>query len=338
MSLRELCNITSSTLRVVDGAFPILSTLHSPSTDVDAGRAFAIVKVAVTLRQEQITNLRSAILSEDVAGTVVSSPSRSTYTRDGVTATDSPDAPLSPLRQAMTVGTDDGAGSYMLDAGLSPLRLRQEQQQQQEPGRSGGGGRATATDSEEDQASSTTTDQASARVEAKSQARRAKPNFVPRLSTEPHRFACSVDTRTIRHLQAGSTAAKIFVRYIYPFFGSPVPVISHPPITVARHSEKLLPASFTAFEFTSSRADVFSQFRDAPIRVELLQTDTVGLSFPNLQTPNLKVCFPFQLLLCAILKPLQPHSMQRTEALVLRHYRWISCFSQSLSKPAMVHW
>eukprot|EP00911_Craspedida_sp_UC1_P002891 UC1_evm4s2112 len=252
--LDDLTLIAASSMRAVDGAFPLLP-VGTPAPSDSGDHPNATVKVAVTLRQLEDASLdASAVLSRSVASRIeeARSPARSAAT----TATGQGGAAPSPLRAVTyaedlsratgdTVGAQSSSGTGIEEAAAPAIQV--------ESHNNNNIGQPSPPPAIPEQ--------------------HEQQPYVPSLTRDPRRFAVSVDTRTIRHLNAGVSTANVYVRYSYPFFGSAVPVVSHPPVAVPRHSEKLLPASFTAFEFTSTRVDVFRQFSDDPVRVELLQTD-----------------------------------------------------------------
>eukprot|EP00050_Salpingoeca_kvevrii_P019876 m.91663 g.91663 ORF g.91663 m.91663 type:complete len:973 (-) comp8611_c0_seq1:731-3649(-) len=92
----------------------------------------------------------------------------------------------------------------------------------------------------------------------------------------PHdlqRYSCSVDLRAVRNLTVGPTTSRVYVRYNYPFFGSAAPIITHPPIEINRHSERQLPHSFCAFDFTAASNQLRTQLRSEPLHIEVYRSD-----------------------------------------------------------------
>jgi hypothetical protein len=69
-----------------------------------------------------------------------------------------------------------------------------------------------------------------------------------------HRFCYSVELRSVKNLDVTpvGSVAFIYLRYTYPYFGSPSPVMTSPAVEVRRHMETRLPRGFCAFEFVTS--------------------------------------------------------------------------------------
>ncbi|XP_070542235.1 centrosomal protein of 120 kDa-like isoform X2 [Ptychodera flava] len=87
-----------------------------------------------------------------------------------------------------------------------------------------------------------------------------------------HHFCFSIDMRSIKDVDT-PTAANVFLRYTYPFFGSSAPIITHPPVEVRRHTEVLLPHSFCAFDFATPPQQLKETFLRIPLLIEVWHRD-----------------------------------------------------------------
>ncbi|CAL1540527.1 unnamed protein product [Lymnaea stagnalis] len=89
---------------------------------------------------------------------------------------------------------------------------------------------------------------------------------------QAHHFTFSIDLRSIRDNHSTNTI-NIFLRYIYPFFGSAAPILTHPPVEIRKGSEVLLPQSFCAFDFACTVQQLQDTFTRVPLIVEVWHRD-----------------------------------------------------------------
>ncbi|GFO36195.1 centrosomal protein of 120 kda [Plakobranchus ocellatus] len=94
----------------------------------------------------------------------------------------------------------------------------------------------------------------------------------PAVPPQAHHFTFSVDLRSIRDNQSTNTI-NIFLRYMYPFFGSAAPILTHPPVEIRKGSEVLLPQSFCAFDFACTVQQLQDTFVRVPLVVEVWHRD-----------------------------------------------------------------
>eukprot|EP01135_Chromosphaera_perkinsii_P005253 Nk52_evm3s328 gene=Nk52_evmTU3s328 len=86
-----------------------------------------------------------------------------------------------------------------------------------------------------------------------------------------HHFRVSVDLRSIRNVSFNM--AQAYLRYTYPYFGSPAPVFTNPPVEVRKGVEYLMPQAYCGFEFASSAAGLADHISTNPLTVELWHKD-----------------------------------------------------------------
>ncbi|XP_059160002.1 centrosomal protein of 120 kDa-like [Physella acuta] len=89
---------------------------------------------------------------------------------------------------------------------------------------------------------------------------------------QAHHFTFSIDLRSIRDQHSTNTCF-VFLRYVYPFFGSAAPILTHPPVEIRKGSEVLLPQSFCAFDFACSMQQLQDTFTRVPLIVEVWHRD-----------------------------------------------------------------
>ncbi|XP_066916000.1 centrosomal protein of 120 kDa-like [Clytia hemisphaerica] len=89
-----------------------------------------------------------------------------------------------------------------------------------------------------------------------------------RKERKEHHFVCSVDLRSIGHMDIPQPV-HCFCRYSYPFFGSSSPVLTNPPVYLQRNCEVVLPQSFCQFEFASHMETVQSTLARVPLVIEV---------------------------------------------------------------------
>lgn len=89
---------------------------------------------------------------------------------------------------------------------------------------------------------------------------------------QAHHFTFSIDLRSIKDLET-STTLFIYLKYVYPFFGSASAIITHPPVEIRRGMEVLLPQSFCAFDFACSIQQLQETFLRVPLMVEVFHRD-----------------------------------------------------------------
>ncbi|XP_064619737.1 centrosomal protein of 120 kDa-like isoform X2 [Lineus longissimus] len=108
---------------------------------------------------------------------------------------------------------------------------------------------------------------------------------------QTHHFNFSIDLKTIKNLDT-TVPLNVFMRYVYPFFGSSAPVITHPTIEVQRGMEVSLPQSFCAFDFATSMQQLEDTFHRVPLIVEVYDRDRAKgldtlLGVAQLPLPNI---------------------------------------------------
>lgn len=89
---------------------------------------------------------------------------------------------------------------------------------------------------------------------------------------QAHHFTFSIDLRSIKDIDT-STTYFIYLKYVYPFFGSASAIITHPPVEIRRGMEVLLPQSFCAFDFACSIQQLQETFLRVPLMVEVFHRD-----------------------------------------------------------------
>ncbi|KAH9488810.1 hypothetical protein Btru_064837 [Bulinus truncatus] len=89
---------------------------------------------------------------------------------------------------------------------------------------------------------------------------------------QAHHFTFSIDLRSIRDLHSTNTI-NVFLRYMYPFFGSAAPILTHPPVEIRKGTEVLLPQSFCAFDFACPVHQLQDTFKRVPLVVEVWHRD-----------------------------------------------------------------
>ncbi|GFS03226.1 centrosomal protein of 120 kDa [Elysia marginata] len=94
----------------------------------------------------------------------------------------------------------------------------------------------------------------------------------PGVPPQAHHYTFSIDLRSIRENQSTNTI-NIFLRYMYPFFGSAAPILTHPPVEIRKGSEVLLPQSFCAFDFACTVQQLQDTFVKVPLMVEVWHRD-----------------------------------------------------------------
>ncbi|RUS71785.1 hypothetical protein EGW08_020454 [Elysia chlorotica] len=94
-------------------------------------------------------------------------------------------------------------------------------------------------------------------------------NLVP---PQAHHFTFSIDLRSIRDNHS-TNIINVFLRYMYPFFGSAAPILTHPPMEIRKGSEVLLPQSFCAFDFACTVQQLQDTFVKVPLVVEVWHRD-----------------------------------------------------------------
>lgn len=92
------------------------------------------------------------------------------------------------------------------------------------------------------------------------------------LPPQAHHFTFSIDLRSIRENRS-TNIINVFLRYIYPFFGSAAPILTHPPMEIRKGSEVLLPQSFCAFDFACTVQQLQDTFVKIPLMVEVWHRD-----------------------------------------------------------------
>ncbi|NWH71143.1 CE120 protein, partial [Piaya cayana] len=113
-----------------------------------------------------------------------------------------------------------------------------------------------------------------------------------------HHFCFSIDLRSIRGLEV-DFPINCFLRYSYSFFGSVVPIKTHPPVEVGKNMEVFLPQSYCAFDFATTPHRLQETFFRLPLLVELWHEDKTAedllLGVASLQLSNVlvseKTCF-----------------------------------------------
>ncbi|KAK3743125.1 hypothetical protein RRG08_063983 [Elysia crispata] len=89
---------------------------------------------------------------------------------------------------------------------------------------------------------------------------------------QAHHFTFSIDLRSIRDNHS-TNVINVFLRYMYPFFGSAAPILTHPPMEIRKGSEVLLPQSFCAFDFACTVQQLQDTFIKVPLIVEVWHRD-----------------------------------------------------------------
>ncbi|XP_038077302.1 centrosomal protein of 120 kDa-like [Patiria miniata] len=87
-----------------------------------------------------------------------------------------------------------------------------------------------------------------------------------------HHFSISIDLRSIKNVET-TTNLNIYLRYLYPFFGSVSPILTHPPIEVRRHTEVLLPHSYCSFNLAATVQQLQETLLRVPLLVEVWHRD-----------------------------------------------------------------
>ncbi|CAH8487645.1 unnamed protein product [Schistosoma bovis] len=83
-----------------------------------------------------------------------------------------------------------------------------------------------------------------------------------------HRYCYTIELRSVKNIQGFDHELQLYARYVYPLFGSGAPVMTLPPIAVARNQEVILPHGFCAFEFAASPEELKTRLNDNPLKVE----------------------------------------------------------------------
>ncbi|XP_076104445.1 centrosomal protein of 120 kDa-like isoform X2 [Mytilus galloprovincialis] len=89
---------------------------------------------------------------------------------------------------------------------------------------------------------------------------------------QAHHFTFSIDLRSIKDVDSSNTLF-VYLKYMYPFFGSASAIITHPPVEIRRGMEVLLPQSFCAFDFACSTQQLQETFLRVPLMVEVFHRD-----------------------------------------------------------------
>ncbi|XP_046857009.1 centrosomal protein of 120 kDa-like isoform X1 [Xenia sp. Carnegie-2017] len=87
-----------------------------------------------------------------------------------------------------------------------------------------------------------------------------------------HHFCYSIDLRSISNLQVTSPV-NCYLKYSYPFFGCPTPIVTSPPVEVRQHMEVPLPKSFCAFDFATSPTILKETLLSVPLLIEVYHRD-----------------------------------------------------------------
>ncbi|XP_029658180.1 centrosomal protein of 120 kDa-like isoform X2 [Octopus sinensis] len=87
-----------------------------------------------------------------------------------------------------------------------------------------------------------------------------------------HHFTFSIDLTSIAGNQI-TNIRLVFLRYVYPFFGSAAPILTHPPVKISKGTEVFLPHSFCAFDFASMTDQLHETFLSVPLFVEVWERD-----------------------------------------------------------------
>ncbi|KAG7490110.1 Centrosomal of 120 kDa [Solea senegalensis] len=66
------------------------------------------------------------------------------------------------------------------------------------------------------------------------------------------------------------------LRYSYPFFSSPAPIITSPPVELRSNMEVSLPQSYCAFDFASLPQQLHDTFLRVPLRIEVWDRDSTN--------------------------------------------------------------
>ncbi|XP_067125590.1 centrosomal protein of 120 kDa-like [Centruroides vittatus] len=91
----------------------------------------------------------------------------------------------------------------------------------------------------------------------------------------PHHFCFTIDLRTLKLIQQKSYL-NCFLRYSYPFFGSTVPILTHPCVDVRSGIEVTLPHGYCAFNFATLHHQLESTFKEFPLIIEVMHRDKEG--------------------------------------------------------------
>lgn len=91
----------------------------------------------------------------------------------------------------------------------------------------------------------------------------------------PHHFCFTIDLRTLKLTQQKSHL-NCFLRYSYPFFGSTVPILTHPCIDIRSGVEVTLPHGYCAFNFATLHHQLESTFKEFPLIIEVIHRDKDG--------------------------------------------------------------
>ncbi|CAG5135088.1 unnamed protein product, partial [Candidula unifasciata] len=204
------------------------------------------VGVSVVLRKEDLA-VKSPTRDNKQAALTTEAPP------DGDSQTVSPEPDKKPKhksrqkKQEMTTLRENGAGDVTPPAQKQPPRPSSSSQQQQAP--------------QEHQVVVTNLLDNHFRV----------PENVA-FPPQAHHFTFSIDLRSIRDNHSTNTI-NVFLRYVYPFFGSAAPILTHPPVEIRKGSEVLLPQSFCAFDFACSMHQLQETFTRVPLVVEVWHRD-----------------------------------------------------------------
>lgn len=87
-----------------------------------------------------------------------------------------------------------------------------------------------------------------------------------------HHFTFSIDLNSITGIE-GTNTKNVFLRYVYPFFGSVAPILTHPTVEISKGVEVLLPHSFCAFDFACLIDQLQETFIRVPLFVEVWERD-----------------------------------------------------------------
>ncbi|XP_023244381.1 centrosomal protein of 120 kDa-like isoform X2 [Centruroides sculpturatus] len=91
----------------------------------------------------------------------------------------------------------------------------------------------------------------------------------------PHHFCFTIDLRTLKLIQQ-KAYLNCFLRYSYPFFGSTVPILTHPCVDVRSGIEVTLPHGYCAFNFATLHHQLESTFKEFPLIIEVMHRDKEG--------------------------------------------------------------
>eukprot|EP00731_Ephydatia_muelleri_P012343 Em0006g1237a len=84
-------------------------------------------------------------------------------------------------------------------------------------------------------------------------------------------FKFSIDLRSIHNTGLGHNVTA-FLKYSYPFFGSPYPVLIQPPVSVPFNAEQPFSRSYCAFDFAISSHHLIQQLHSQPLEVGVWQS------------------------------------------------------------------